>query len=350
MQQLSEREALLCINALNKIGAQKLQDLLGQYGSYAEIWKNYFSDVSDRPTITAICQELTANSINWITLLDPEYPVLLKEIPSPPIVLYYYGNINLLSTPCIGIVGTRRATAYSEQVIETFVPTLVTAGLTIVSGFQRGVDTLAHTQTLKCNGQTIAVLGAGLDIDYPPANKSLRKQMIATNNLIISEYPPGTLPFNQNFPRRNRIISGLSAGVIVTEAAKKSGSLITANFAIEQNREVFAIPGSVLSPLSEGPHYLIQQGAKLIQSPEQIFEELGITIAVNTSAPSRQINTLNSDQTKIVAALDVYGKHIDKLIEDTHIEPSKCLAELTVLELEGLVLHVGNGIYSKTRP
>jgi DNA processing protein len=344
MLQLSEREALLCLNTISSIGAQSLADLLARYGTYAAI--------ADSKKVSGyfekIISELQAKNIEYLTYLDQEYPQLLKEISSPPIVMFYKGDHTLLNSACLGVVGTRMATSYGKQVIEQIIPELTSVGLTIVSGFQRGIDSLAHAKALEARGKTIAVLGTGLDINYPPTNKKLFNELLAQDNLIISEYPPGTLPYKSNFPRRNRIISGLSRGVLVVEAAKKSGSLITTNFATEQNREVFAVPGSILSPYSEGPHYLIQQGAKLIQNASQICEELGINSRpIRSSTRAVESRELRDIQRKILKVLDVYGKHIDAIIQQLNIPSAEILSELTILELDGLVLRE-NGIYSKS--
>ncbi len=348
MQQLSEREALLCLNTLTIYGAHKLAELLNRYGTYAGIWYSRPPEQKNKVDLPFILNELQQQAISWITFLDPEYPPLLKEISSPPIVLYYQGDRSLLQTPSLGVVGTRKASSYGEQVINVFIPGLVTAGLTIISGFQKGIDTLAHTKTIQSEGKTIAVLGTGIDLDYPNGNRKLKEQIKSTG-LILSEYPPGTPPLKQNFPRRNRIISGLSFGVLVVEAARKSGSLITANFAVEQNREVFAIPGSIISPLSEGPHYLIEQGARLVYSPIQIYESIGIPQIVPVT-PTPAGYRVSPVQEKILANLDVYGKPFDRILKETELNSAELSAQLTLLEIEGLVNANGNGIYSKTRP
>ncbi|MDQ3099342.1 MAG: DNA-processing protein DprA [bacterium] len=346
MLQLSEREALLGLNTMSGIGAQKLKNLYLQYHTYAAIWNS----IKSRVSVESILTELKIKNISYLTYIDEDYPYLLKETASPPIVLYFKGDKTLLHSPCLGVVGTRMASSYGSQVIDYMIPELTSAGLTIVSGFQRGIDTLAHTQAIRSKGKTIAVLGTGLDVNYPPNNKKLYQEMLSDNNLIISEYPPGTLPFKGNFPRRNRIISGLSLGVLVIEAAKRSGSLITTSYAAEQGRDVFAVPGSVLSTYSEGPHYLIQQGAKLVQNAAQICEELGI-ISRPTGLVIKQLEiSLSECQKKILTILDVYGKDIDSIIKELSSPAAEILSELTILELSGCVIKTENGIYSKTIP
>ncbi len=345
MRQLSEHEALLFLNAHTNLGAQKLPDLLNKYGSYAAIWNS----LGKRASIVEMLDELEAKQINYISILSNEYPTLLKEINSPPIILYYKGDISLLKSNCLGVVGTRRATMYSEQVINHIFPQLITAKVTIVSGFQKGVDTLAHLSALNNKGKTIAVLGTGLDIDYPSGNRSLFEKIISNGGLIISEYPPQTMPYKANFPRRNRIISGLSRGVLIIEATKQSGSLITGNFAVEQNREVFSVPGSIFSPYSQGPHFLIQQGAKLVQSAAEICLEIGINQKSTSKDLTIDLSELTDSQVQIMSCLDAYGKHIDTIIKEIATDPSLVMADLTILELRGLIFNGQNGIYSKNR-
>jgi len=202
--------------------------------------------------------------------LHPQYPEKLKLIPQPPPTLYFRGNISLLKRPAIAVVGSRQATKYGLSVVKKLIPPLVRAGLVIVSGMARGIDTAAHWATLKNGGQTIGVLGCGLDVIYPRENADLYQQV----NLLLSEFSPGTPPEAQNFPQRNRIIAALADAVLVIEAAQKSGTLITARQAVEMGKEVFAVPGPITSPQSEGTAWLIQQGAKLIYKIDDILEEL----------------------------------------------------------------------------
>lgn len=348
MLKLTEREALLCLNTINGLGAKKLEDLLVMYANYANIWASCYPHEPITPS--KILEDLSNSNTQYITIIDKEYPALLKQISSPPIVLYYQGNISLLNTTGLGIVGTRNPSVYSEQVLNLIIPDLVSTGFTIVSGFQRGVDTLSHKKTVEQNGKTIAVTGTGLDIDYPTGNRKLREQILSSNGLIISEYPLKTPPYKANFPRRNRIISGLSLGVIIVEAALQSGSLITAKFALEQNREVFAIPGSIFSSNSLGTHYLIQQGAKLIQNTQEIYNELGIQAASSIFGTiATQNYSLTDTQQKILNYLDVYGKHIDLIIQELNLQSAQVMSDLTLLEIEGIVLNLGNGLYSKSR-
>jgi len=214
-----------------------------------------------------------------LTLADEEYPPLLREIDSPPFVLYIKSGLSraelktFFSFPSLAVVGTRKITSYGRQITKQLTQELAQAGLVIVSGMARGVDSVAHWTALEAGDRTVAVLGCGVDIIYPPENRGLY-QSILKNGLVMSEFPPGTLPLPGNFPSRNRIIAGMSLGVLVSEGARKSGSLITASLAAEFGREVFAVPGPINSKLSAGPMFLIKNGAKLVSKTEDILEEL----------------------------------------------------------------------------
>lgn len=218
-------------------------------------------------------------NIKLITILDQEYPPLLKEIYDPPLVLYAKGNQDLLKTRMIGVVGARMMSHYGREALMKLIPPLLQDNFTIVSGLAKGVDIQAHSLAMDNGGNTIAVLGSGIFNIYPKEHEGIA-HFISQNNLLLSEYPPYTAPTKWNFPKRNRIISGLSEGVLVVEAKERSGSLITADQAMEQGREVFAVPGSILSETSQGTNSLIKQGAKLVTEPNDILEELKGCISV----------------------------------------------------------------------
>ena len=220
---------------------------------------------------------IKASNFTVIDIFDEQYPRLLKEIDSPPLVLYVWGNVNILSDIGFSVIGTRHPTKYGIKLTKDFTKELSGLGFTIISGLAKGVDTIAHETALNNGTKTIAVLGSGLLNLYPQQNEKLAKR-ISNNGAVISEFPLNTPPLKENFPRRNRIVSGLAKGVLVTEAAYRSGTLITAHCALEQNREVFAIPGNIDSGLSSGTHRLIKEGAKLIDCIEDIISELNITI------------------------------------------------------------------------
>jgi DNA processing protein len=219
-------------------------------------------------------QQYKSNKVHVITIFDKEYPESLKQIYQPPWVLFAKGNLSLLEAePKLAVVGSRQGTQYGKTAIRQIFPHLIDKDVVIVSGLARGVDTFAHTCTLDLKGNTIAVIAGGLDHIYPKENKDLAQEMMKTQ-LVVSEYPPSTKPEKWHFPARNRLISGLSFGTFIIEANQKSGSLITANFAVNEGREVFALPGSIFNPFSKGTNELIQQGAKLVTSAEDILEEL----------------------------------------------------------------------------
>ena len=216
---------------------------------------------------------LAKNSIKKISINDEAFPESLRNIYEAPQILYTLGNVELLREKGIAVIGARMCSAYGRKVAEEFSFNLAKNGICIISGLARGIDTASHIGALKANGKTIAVLGSGIDIIYPTENKTLTKNILLNGGLIVSEYPLGTRPIAENFPRRNRIISGLSNGVLVVEAKQRSGTFITVDFALEQGREVYAVPGNISSVVSAGTNELIKQGAKLVTSVEDILED-----------------------------------------------------------------------------
>jgi DNA processing protein len=283
-------------------------------------------------------------------LTDPAYPALLKQIPDPPPVLTYVGHLDSQS-PCLSIVGSRTATAYGLTTSENLSYKLAARGFQIVSGLARGIDTMAHKGALRARGKTAAVLGSGLTVVYPRENESLYRE-IAEKGVIFSEFKVKSKPLAANFPIRNRIIAGLSCGSVVVEAARRSGSLITARLAMEYNREVFAVPGSIKSQKSEGTHSLLKQGAKLVENEMDIVEELYHFIhenkkKISDSSLQNQKSTPyiggDTQKSQIINFLEPYPVHIDVLIEKTGMSASVITSQLLDLELEGRVhRHQGN--------
>jgi DNA processing protein len=289
-----------------------------------------------------------------VTLPDPAYPQALREIFDPPFLLFVRGRVELLSSLAIAVVGTRRPTPYGVAVSERLSGDLARAGLTIVSGMARGVDTAAHRAALAAGGSTVAVLGCGVDVVYPSENRKLAAE-IASAGLIVSEFPMGSPAYPQNFPIRNRVISGLSLGVLVTEAAQYSGSSITARLALDQNREVFAVPGSIVSKMSWGPNLLIKQGAKLVQDWNDVVVELGPNerraLADRTQgqlfgeetgavpAASNTLNTANPAIGKVLQLLQVESPtQIDDLLDHMEdVSSSEVIAALFELEMAGAI-------------
>lgn len=269
---------------------------------------------------------------------DENYPLLLKNIYSPPLILYTFGEITDLTEHKIAIVGTRLPTNYGKSETENLTKQLVEQNVTIVSGMARGIDTIAHKTSLKYSGKTVAVVGSGLDVIYPPENKKLFEQ-IKGEGLIVSEFELGTKPDAQNFPQRNRIISGLSLGTVIIETKLNGGAMQTAAYALDQNREVFALPGNINSLQSEGTNALIQKGeAKLITNAEDVLVELNLKIkpSIGENIPPPKVD-LNFFEQKILDALSNDPKHIDKLADEISISSSECLVSLLSLEFKGLV-------------
>jgi DNA processing protein len=301
-----------------------------------------------------------AKALDWleqpdnhlITLADLHYPKRLLETDQPPPLLYAKGNLQILKRPAMAIVGSRHATAQGETTAENFAESLCRAGLVVVSGLALGIDGAAHRGALKADGATIAVVGTGLDIVYPAKHKALAHQ-IAQHGLLLSEYALGTPSINYNFPRRNRIISGLSEGCLVVEANVDSGSLITAKLAIEQGRDVFAIPGSIHSPVSKGCHALIKQGAKLVESTDDILSELRHIRLPNTSlanSPNGLIpdwTNLPSEASPVLACMGFDPIFADQIAARSGLTPGEVSTMLTLLELEGVVSHLANGQFQR---
>lgn len=294
--------------------------------------------------------------IQLIYLTHPDYPELLKNIIDPPLCFYMKGDITQGDAKALAMVGTRRPTTYGRKVTEMLSAELSSAGFTIVSGMARGIDSVAHQSVLKAvlkaGGRSIGVLGCGIDVVYPPENSRLFAEM-PEHGAIISEFAPGTGPQKQNFPQRNRIISGLSLGTVVIEAAERSGSLITVRFALEQGREVFAVPGNINSPVSKGTNNLIKQGAKLVTCTEDILEEFeslltqGLKNVIKNS--SFEKISLSKDEKNIYNTLTLEPKHIDQIIAESGVEPRDTIQLLLNLEIKGVAEQVAGSCYVKAK-
>lgn len=283
---------------------------------------------------------------HFLTLADADYPRALLDIPDPPLILYVKGHLELLSHPGLAIVGSRNATAQGAANAENFAKALSQTGLTIVSGLALGIDAAAHRGGLQASGSTIAVIGTGADIVYPARNHALAHQ-IAKEGCVVSEYPLGTPAIASNFPRRNRIISGLARGVLVIEAAAQSGSLITARVGAEQGKEVFAIPGSIHSPLSKGCHLLIKQGAKLVESAQDVLEELRLPHRSEPKAPYSASDSPNISPHPLLEILGFDPVDVDLLAKRTQMSAAELNAQLLTLEMEGKVERLDDGRYRK---
>lgn len=281
-----------------------------------------------------------------ITPGDPRYPARLAAIPGPPGILYARGNISLLDSFCIGVVGTRKASEYGNQACGDIAGDLATADITVVSGLAAGIDACAHRAALDAKGRTIAVFGTGIvDADiFPVDNLPLAHDILAKEGLLVSEYAPGTHGTKFTFPERNRIISGLSRGVVVVEADLKSGSLITAKCALEQGRDVFAVPGSIYWPRSAGTNWLIQQGARPIMNAADVLEHYRFA---QDSLPEKALSTGDPAHEGILAILRENGPtHLDDLVRRSGHDASRVMASVSLLEIKGAVRQQGAGIYA----
>src|SRR5580698_2317035 len=297
------------------------------------------------------CAKVVEAGAKVVALSDPEYPSRLKEIYDPPVILFVKGNVEVLAEPGIAMVGTRHPTPYGTGMAERLSTDLAARGLVIISGLARGIDTASHRGAIAAKGRTVAVLGTGIDIMYPKENTRLTEQIIALGGALITEFPVGTPPTPQNFPIRNRIISGMSVGVLVVEAAEYSGTRITSRLALEQNRDVYAVPGNVTNKNSWGPNTLIKQGAKLVATWEDVWEELPAEVQEALSSrqnesPEPETASLFPDdvtaphEKKILKLLKADDStHIDQLVEllENEMSPSEIFAALFELELNGKI-------------
>lgn len=283
--------------------------------------------------------KLVTHGVQAISVDDPDYPRLLKHIPAPPTVLYMKGSYEPLDDLAIGVVGTRRSTTYGADMTRQIAGELAGAAVTIVSGLARGIDTFAHDAALNAGGRTLAICGCGLDTIYPPQNRKLAARIVE-QGALISEYPLGVPPDGPHFPARNRIISGLSRGVLVVEAPRRSGALITTNFALDQGREVYAVPGSALSKVSEGCHELIRAGATLVTSAKHILEELDVP-ASQSAVQSRMVLPETDAEKILLAIIGAEPRHVNELSMDTGMPIHEANGTLLTMELKGLIRQSG---------
>lgn len=289
-------------------------------------------------------ENISKSGIKWLSIFDQNYPKSLARIYDPPTLFYYKGEILLSDENAIAIVGTRKITGYGKTVTADFTRQLVLAGLTIVSGLARGVDSCAHLQALQSGGRTIAVLGGGLNNIFPPENTRLAERIAAGPGAIISEFPPDYPSLPGNFPSRNRIIAGLVKAVLVTEAAADSGSLITARFGVEYGIEVFAVPGPITSSLSEGTINLIQDGAKAVFDAGEVLSEMGVS---NKPKIVRSDFKISEDEQKVLEILENENMHLDEIGRVLNFPSAKTSALLLKMEIAGLVSSLSSGNYCK---
>jgi len=346
-----------------RIGRVKISQLESYFGNLEHAWQANPADLKqaglDSSSVNAIAhwrprisldeemEKLARYGIKVLTFRDPDYPSRLKEIYDYPPILYVRGSFLPQDEWCLAVVGTRRATVYGRQVTEEIVADLARSKITIVSGLAKGIDSIAHHSALEAGGRTIAVFASGLDTVYPAENVSLARTIIQ-QGALISEYPLGTRPKADNFPRRNRIMSGLSLGVLVVEADETSGAMITAHLALEQNREVFAVPGSILSPASRGTNHLIQEGAKLVRDYTDILEELNLT-AVAQQMEIKEVIPASNTEALLLRQLSAEPTHIDEVCRSSGLPIAEVSSTLAMMELKGLVKQVGTMNYVLSR-
>lgn len=358
---LVEKSLWVSLGNIRGIGSQTFCQLLKAFGDPERVYAASFSQLTEivseqiATEITKGVEQATlAPTLHWlsltnnhlVTLADTQYPQALLEITDPPPFLYAKGNLALLNQPSIAIVGSRNASIQGEKNAEAFAQGLCQHGLCVVSGLALGIDGAAHRGALKENGATIAVVGTGLDIVYPAKHRDLAHQIIEKNGLIISEFPIGTPSKPQNFPKRNRIISGLSLGCLVVEANLQSGSQITARLSAEQGREVFAIPGSIHSPMAKGCHQLIKQGAKLVDDLRDIIDELGLE-KISSQITQSAINNNASDNPNPLDLIGFEPTSLETIVHTSGMTVSEASAMLMMLELEGKVASLAGGLYQK---
>ncbi len=376
----AERACWVLFNRAPGVGVVRFRRLLERFGTLAEAWRAPRGELApvlgDRRALDAVTElqrradpereleRVRAAGAAALTWLDPEYPALLKEIHDPPPVLYVKGELLPEDAQAVAMVGTRRATVYGRDVAERIAHDLAAAGMAVISGLAKGIDTHAHRGALAGGGRTVAVLGHGLDTLYPPENRRLA-DAIRERGALVSDYPIGTGPMAENFPPRNRIISGLSAGVVVVEADHTSGALITSKYALEQGRDVFAVPGPVTSPASRGCNRLIQDGAKLVTAAEDVLHEvnphlialsvrqltfdLGSASRTNGSQSTPRQNgsggagASGPSGNPLLEALRHAGEavHVDTLSRSLGRPVHEVTGSLALLELQGRVRHVG---------
>lgn len=356
----SELKYWLGFNLVKGIGPAKLQALRDYYGSLEAAWqanqaqlekigfdqraiKSFFAARSELD-LDAELEKVRQRKISLLTWDSPEYPAYLREVPNAPPLLYLWGDLVEGDRLAVAVVGTRRLTRYGRQVTQDLVTGLVLNGVTIVSGLARGIDAVAHKTALDLNGRTIAVLGSGLDSIYPAENRQMAQQITQEHGAVISEYGLGVKPEAKNFPPRNRVISGLSLGVIVVEAGERSGALITSSFALEQGREVFAVPGNMNSPASIGTNRLIQQGAKLVTSVDDVLDELNLKLVVEQTAVQLALPE-TAEEAALMAHLSGQPVHVDDLCQHTGLPTSLVTSTLTMMELKGMIRQVGGMNY-----
>jgi DNA processing protein len=354
-----DRRYWIGFNLIKGIGAVRMQALIKHFGDLEVAWRAAPIDLAraglglkvierivqarQNVDLEKLWAKIESQGIKILTWEDETYPQRLKEIDQPPPVLYIRGDYLPDDLFAVAIVGTRRVTAYGRQITEELARYLGSNGITVVSGLARGVDAIAHQSALKAGGRTIGILGSGVDKIYPPEHRGLAEKMMESG-AIVSDYAPGTPPDASNFPPRNRIISGLSLAIVVIEAGETSGALITAEFAAEQGREVFAVPGSILAPQSKGTNKLIQNGALPLLSVNDLMQALNLT-RMGEHKAARKIIPADETEARLMTVLSEEPLHVDEIRNQTELPIEKVSATLALMELKGMVRQVGGMNY-----
>lgn len=351
------------LNSFPKFGPRRFTKLLNHFGSakaaslaHGNELKNAGIEEAVVKEFQAYCQKtnidktikiLDKEDIKLTKITDVDYPELLKHIPDPPPLLYYKGNIKMADEVALAVIGSRKYSYYGKQTLDLMIPVLAENGIVVISGMALGIDALAHKNTLKAGGITWAVVGSGLDKNniYPAPNRHLFYEIIESGGAVLSEFPPGTPPLKQNFPRRNRIISGLSSGVLVIEATARSGTSITCRQALEQGRDIFAIPGNIHSPSSQGTNELIKQGAYVITKPQDILDILHISPRSSKPNQNKEKEEYSPSEQEIISHLSTEPTHFNHLVRTTKLDTSTVNSTLTILEIKGIVRNVGGKKY-----
>jgi DNA processing protein len=359
---VDEKAFWIGFNKVPGIGAARLSALLDYFGSIEPAWSASIQDLRaaglDRRSLESLLtvrreldletewRRVCEQGVHLITWIDQSYPENLRHIDAPPPVLYLRGSLVETDIWAVAIVGTRRASVYGREVARTVAHELAGHGVTVVSGMALGVDTVAHGAALDAGGRTIAVLGSGVDQIYPPENRGLAHRIVE-QGALISEYPLGTRPEAGNFPPRNRIISGLSKGVVIVEAGQRSGALITARFAADQGRDVFAVPGSILHPGSAGCNVLIRQGATPLLSAGDVLDQLHLA-QTQEYAAARTMVQPDPQEARLLAHLSHEPRHVDEIVRAAALPSAQVTSLLTLMELKGLIRQVGSFNYVRS--
>jgi len=360
------REYLIGLNRIPEITPRRMAMLFERFGPPEAIWRAPADAIASLPGFARVAERIAGSrdeealdqelarakraGIRIVTILDPDFPVSLREIEAPPAVVYLQGESAFDAARTIAVVGTRKSSRYGRAVAERLAQDLARAGITVASGLAVGIDSAAHRGALKGQGTTIAVLGSGLFRLYPALNRALAQE-VARHGLLVSEYPLDMPPAKWTFPQRNRILSGLSRGVVVVEAPEKSGALITARLALEQGREVFAVPGNVTSAGSAGPNRLIRDGAKLVEDVRDIlseFPDLSSLIQPAGQAKEARLAALSSSARRVYDLIELEPMGIDDIIARGEISPTEAAHTLLLLQMENLIEELEGRRYSKT--